>query len=108
MAVGKLLIQVDAGRVSAQLAALEWLLPLLPDRVSRRFRQKAHRLVGGAVAKLADRSRRAARTSDGVIVGRIRVEVGGLDELIAAAARRAARLVRAKRNRVHGSFLSNS
>lgn len=108
MAVGQLVIQVDAGRVSAQIKTLQWVLGLLPQRVSDRFRKKALRLLGGMASKDSERRSRSAQTGDGLVVGRILVYVPGLDELIASAARRAARHKGSKRGCVHGSFLSGS
>lgn len=98
----KLSLQLDTGRVLAQIETLTWLVALLPQRVAHRFRHKAHCLLLGVEAKSSDRRCGAAQTGDGICVGRVLVEVPGLDELIAAAARRAAKRQRSKRNGVHG------
>lgn len=101
--VGPLHIAIDSSALLAQYAELKRLLHLIPKRAAKRIANKARRLFrlgfrwrnapdGPERAKAADD---AAKTCNGRIVGGVVAEVVGLDELIAAAARRAEKCKRA-------------
>ena len=101
--VGSLHIAIDSSALQAQYAELKRLLHLIPKRAAKRIARKAQRLVrvgfrwrnapaGPERAKVTDD---AAKACNGRIVGSIAAEVVGLDELIAATARRAEKCKRA-------------
>lgn len=101
MATGSLEFQLDASDLSVQAQRLKSLLQQIPKRAAKRFARKALALVDyGCILERVEPIRGATETTNSRIVGRLRVKVAGIDELIVAATRRAAKF-QCDRYRVH-------
>lgn len=101
MATCSLELQLDASDICGKAERLKSLLQQIPKRAAKRFARKALALVNhGLVLENVEPIRDAAETPNSRIVGRLRLNIVGIDELIAAATRRAAKF-QCDRYRVH-------
>lgn len=92
MATGTLDLQMDSSDLSGKAQKLKSLLQQIPKRAAKRFARKALALVDhGCVLENIEPIRDATETPNSRIVGRLRLNIVGIDELIAAATRRAAK-----------------
>lgn len=88
----RLEIKIDSASLVAQLIGLKKLLEKIPKRAAKRFARKAFRLVhGGIILERVEPVDSPTETPDVRIAGCFRINIAGLDELICAAARRAAK-----------------
>lgn len=88
----RLEIKIDSAALVAQLIGLKKLLEKIPKRAAKRFARKAFGLVhDGIILERVEPIDSPTEAPDVCIAGCFRIDVAGLDKLICAAARRAAK-----------------